>query len=129
MRTERRGAILVVDDQPNSVSVTTQILKTLGYNDVDCAYSVDEARKHILNKRYDRVFCDWHMPAQNGLELLRSLTNEDQRIRPKFFFLSIDKNWGRMTDARTNGADGYIVKCNRPLALREKIAKAINEAA
>lgn len=129
MKPERKGSMLVVDDQPNSIAVTTQILKTLGYNDIDCANSVEQARKQILTKRYDGVFCDWHMPEQNGIELLRALGNEDQRIRPRFFFLSIDKNWGRLADARTNGADGYIIKCNRPMLLREKIAKAIQDAA
>ncbi len=128
MNTMRKGSMLVVDDQPNSIAVATQVLRTLGYADIDRATSVEEAYNQIVNKRYAAVFCDWHMPMANGLQLLQELEQRFPRERPKFYFLTIDKNWGRMADARTNGADGFIVKCTRPILLKEKIAKALEAA-
>lgn len=128
MLARRKGSMLVVDDQVNSITVATQVLRTLGYSDIDKASSVEEAYNQIISKRYAAVFCDWHMPMANGLQLLQELELRFPRDRPKFYFLTIDKNWGRMADARTNGADGFIVKCNRPILLKEKIAKALEAA-
>jgi len=67
--------ILVVDDDPLQVSLTTCVLNDLGFKNIDSAANGKIALDKILHTKAvpDLVICDLKMPGMNGLELMANL--------------------------------------------------------
>jgi two-component system sensor histidine kinase/response regulator len=62
--------ILAVDDDPNVLSLLTEILRTAGY-EVDAARDGLEGHALIQKRKYDLIVLDSRMPNIPGTELLR----------------------------------------------------------
>src|SRR5262249_16913475 len=74
-----RGSILLVDDEPNSLSAHKRLLER-NYQ-VTAASSAREALSYIDEKAYYDVFlCDLAMPIMSGMEFSREL----ERTRPDY---------------------------------------------
>jgi class 3 adenylate cyclase len=69
---ERRGRILVVDDQRANVEMLAELLRSRGY-DVFAAYSGEEALGRIAEQAPDVVISDIRMPGMDGYELTQRL--------------------------------------------------------
>ena len=64
-----KKSILVVDDEPNSLFVTSQILKDQSYQ-VITAENGNVALKKIRSENINAVITDERMPGMSGMELL-----------------------------------------------------------
>jgi DNA-binding NtrC family response regulator len=67
--------VLVVDDEPGFLKITSRILTNQGC-EVIAAGSAEEAVEHLETKFFDVVLSDVRMPGMNGIELLRKLADE-----------------------------------------------------
>src|SRR5579862_8370589 len=65
--------ILVVDDNRTMVRITTELLRQVGYVNVDGAADGSQALAMAAKKTYDLVISDWNMAEVKGLDLLRAL--------------------------------------------------------
>ena len=70
--------ILVVDDEPNVLSVTQSVLQGELLCDVLTASSAGEALEAAQEKEIAVLVCDYKMPVMNGLELM----NRVLRLNP-----------------------------------------------
>lgn len=120
------ASILVVDDQHVATAVTQSILVRLGFTNTDISHSAADAIERIRNKRYDLVFCDWHMAPTDGPELFRQIKMAAGHKRPKFYFLTGDSHWGRMATARELGVDGILLKPQRPVELIHRLSQTLS---
>ena len=125
MAVPQTASILLVDDQPISMAVTEVALLRLGFRKIDKATSGEAAFESIRSNRYDVIFSDWHMSPMNGPALLRSVISAAGVRRPKFFFLTGDAGWASMVTARELGADGHLLKPQRPQDLVKKLSDAL----
>ncbi len=66
------GRILIVDDEPDLIKVTTFRLKKMGY-DVVAGVTGQEALDLILSERPDVVLLDLRLPVIDGLEVCKRL--------------------------------------------------------
>jgi PAS domain S-box-containing protein len=73
--TPRRGRVLVVDDDPTSRKVATELLEKSGCQ-CDTVSSGQAALEALDRKRYDVVFMDCHMPEVDGYETTRRIRAE-----------------------------------------------------
>src|SRR5215470_8280414 len=64
--------VLLVDDEPDFVSATRELLTMHGHN-VDTAERLDDARRILGNDTPDVLLLDLMLPDGNGLELLEEL--------------------------------------------------------
>lgn len=74
-----KKCILVVDDEPNSLFVTSQILKDQSYQ-VITAENGNIALKKIRSENINAVITDERMPGMSGMEVLRETKKIDARI-------------------------------------------------
>jgi DNA-binding NtrC family response regulator len=66
----RKGHILVVDDEPNVLITYRLILQQRGY-EVSAAVSSEEARKTLLDQEIDLLLCDLSLEKQeNGFDVI-----------------------------------------------------------
>ena len=113
--------ILVVDDNRTMVRITTELLRQVGYLNVDGAADGSQALAMAAKKTYDLVISDWNMAEVSGLDLLRALKPAAGDQRPRFIMATAESKTDRIVQARVAGADAYIVKPFTAQTLRVKI--------
>ena len=64
---------LVVDDFSTMRRIVRNLLKELGYSNVDEAEDGMMALSKLNSEKYDFVVSDWNMPNMDGLELLKQI--------------------------------------------------------
>ena len=118
--------ILHVDDDICFLEVSRQILETEGKFEIDNVTSVDEAFQKLGAKAYDAVISDYEMPLKNGLDFLKELRDQNNRIS---FILFTGKGREEVAVKALNlGADSYINKNGSPETVYFELADAINKA-
>jgi CheY-like chemotaxis protein len=109
MSVKRKKHILVIDDEPTWLNITSHILRSRGY-DVLTAGSGAEALRALTTFRPDLIFSDVRMPDMNGFDLVDNLKrNPATSSTPVIFFSAIDDYDARKV-ARTLGAVDYLIK-------------------
>jgi CheY-like chemotaxis protein len=101
--------ILVIDDEPAWLKITSHILKNHGY-EVRTAGSGAEALKALDTYKPDLILSDVRMPDMNGFDLMDRLRHSPAMFStPVIFFSAIDDYDARKV-ARNLGAVDYLVK-------------------
>src|SRR5215211_5470071 len=78
--------ILVVDDYQTMVRIIRNLLKQLGFEDVDDASDGTTALAKLKQKQYGLVISDWNMEPMTGYELLRHV-RADENLRTTPFIM------------------------------------------
>ena len=81
--------VLVVDDEPEIVSLLRDILERAGHR-VDQAEHGLEALVRVEDATYDAIFCDLRMPGLDGPGLRRRLLAEHPVYRERMIFVTGD---------------------------------------
>ena len=71
--TNKNLKILVVDDFPTMRRIIRNLLKDLGYENVDEAEDGAIGLEKLRNGSFDFVVSDWNMPNLDGLEMLKQI--------------------------------------------------------
>jgi CheY-like chemotaxis protein len=109
MPVKTKKHILVIDDEPAWLKITSHILENHGY-DVLTAGSGAEALRALTTFKPDLIFSDVRMPDMNGFDLIDNLKrNPATSSTPVIFFSAIDDYDARKV-ARTLGAVDYLIK-------------------
>ncbi len=74
-----KAKILVVDDSPETIELITRNLESEGYQ-IYSANNVQSALKLLGSLQVDLVITDLRMPGENGLELVRHITENHKTI-------------------------------------------------
>ncbi|MDA8053112.1 MAG: chemotaxis response regulator CheY [Deltaproteobacteria bacterium] len=115
--------ILVVDDFSTMRRIIKNILKQIGFANVDEAENGQVALSKIADGNYDFVISDWNMPEINGIELLKSVrANETTKDLP-FLMVTAEAKKENVVEAVKAGVNNYIVKPFTAETLQEKISK------
>lgn len=117
--------ILVVDDFSTMRRIVKNLLKDLGFANMDEAEDGKVALGMIERGGYDFVVSDWNMPNMSGIELLKAVrahTNPDIKNVP-FLMITAEAKKENIVEAAQNGASGYIVKPFTAQTLDEKMKK------
>jgi two-component system chemotaxis response regulator CheY len=114
--------ILVVDDYASMVRILRQLLKQVGFDNVDEAYSGPEALNKMRDKRYSLVISDWNMEPMTGLELLGEMRGDETLKDIPFIMVTAESKSERVYEAKQAGVDNYIVKPFNAATLKMKIA-------
>lgn len=98
--------ILVIDDTQIIRDLLVEVLRADGY-EVDTACDGVEAVEMVGRADYDLVFCDVHMPRQNGLETARRIMELSSAVK----LIMTDSYPDKLAkQAKREGAFGYICK-------------------
>jgi twitching motility two-component system response regulator PilH len=112
--------ILVVDDSPTMLTVTTKILESGGHQ-VILAASGEEGIEKASSEQPALIFMDVVMPGISGFEATRTITtNPDTKDIPVVILTTKDQETD-MVWAKRQGAIDFIVKPPDEAALLQKI--------
>jgi two-component system, chemotaxis family, chemotaxis protein CheY len=115
------AAVLVVDDEAIALTVVTQLLKRIGFEDIDAAPNGLVARGLMEEKKYGLVISDWNMPGMNGLDLLRVVRADERFKKMPFVMTSIDGSLERVKIARLSGVSAFLLKPFDEKTVRTKL--------
>lgn len=120
---EKQKTILAVDDEPNMRRLLEISLRQAGYKPVVAADG-KEALSLIKNQTIDLVVSDLHMPSMNGLELLRSMRQDNETL--PFIMVTAQGEVKTAVEAMKLGASDYILRPFDLETLEIAIAKALS---
>ncbi|GAB2951615.1 MULTISPECIES: chemotaxis response regulator CheY [Aquaspirillum] len=120
---------LVVDDFSTMRRIIRNLLKELGFTNVDEAEDGTAALHKLKTQAYEFVISDWNMPNMTGIELLRAVRADPQIKHLPFLMITAEAKRENIIEAATAGANGYIVKPFTAAVLEEKLAKIFQNLA
>ena len=113
--------VLVVDDYKTMVRIIRNLLKQLGFNDVDEASDGREALAKMRQRRYGLVISDWNMEPMTGYELLRHVRADENLRTTPFIMVTAESKTENVIAAKKAGVNNYIVKPFNAQTLKGKI--------
>lgn len=123
MTIDRNINILVVDDFSTMRRIVKNLLKELGFSNMDEADDGATAWPMIESGKYDFIVSDWNMPTMTGIELLRKVRGTPSMKDMPFMLITAEQKRSQILEAAEAGVDGYIVKPFTAHTLQEKINK------
>ena len=113
--------ILVVDDYQTMVRIMRNLLKQIGYENVDDAANGEEALAKVRSKSYALIISDWNMEPMTGLELLQNVRADPMSAQTPFIMVTAESKTDNVLAARKAGVSSYIVKPFNAQMLKAKI--------
>jgi two-component system chemotaxis response regulator CheY len=113
--------ILVVDDYQTMVRIIRNLLKQIGFENVDEAGNGAEALRKLAAKPYALVISDWNMQPMTGFELLQAMRADPAHAATPFIMVTAESKTDNVVAARKAGVSGYIVKPFNAATLKAKI--------
>ncbi|MDB5757437.1 MAG: chemotaxis protein CheY [Burkholderia sp.] len=114
---------LVVDDFSTMRRIVRNLLKELGYSNVDEAEDGAMALSKLKNETFDFVISDWNMPVMNGLDMLKSIRADASLAKLPVLMVTAEAKKENIIAAAQAGANGYVVKPFTAATLDEKLGK------
>ncbi len=116
---------LVVDDFPTMRRIVRNLLKELGFANVDEAEDGAAGLAKVKEGRFDFVISDWNMPNMDGLQMLQGIRADPNPGINKLPVLMVtaEAKKENIIAAAQAGANGYVVKPFTAATLDEKLGK------
>ncbi len=113
--------ILVVDDYNTMIRIIRNLLRQLGFEDVDDASDGSSALTKLRNKHYGLIISDWNMEPMTGYELLKQVRSDPHLTRMPFIMVTAESKTENVIAAKQAGVNNYIVKPFNADTLKTKI--------
>jgi two-component system chemotaxis response regulator CheY len=120
---------LVVDDFSTMRRIVRNLLKELGYTNVDEAEDGAMALNKLRSEAYDFVVSDWNMPVMDGLTMLQEIRKDPALSKLPVLMVTAEAKKENIVAAAQAGANGYVVKPFTAATLDEKLAKIFEKMA
>jgi two-component system chemotaxis response regulator CheY len=119
--------ILVVDDYNTMIRIIRNLLKQIGFNDVDEAVDGTAALGKMREKRYSLIISDWNMEPMTGYELLKEVRQDPGLAKTPFIMVTAESKTDHVNAAKKAGVNNYIVKPFNAQTLMSKIEAVFAE--
>ncbi len=114
---------LVVDDFATMRRIIRNLLKELGFTNVDEAEDGVIALNKLKTEKFDFIVSDWNMPNMTGIDLLRSIRSDADLKHLPVLMVTAEAKKENIIAAAQAGASGYVVKPFTAATLDEKLNK------
>ncbi len=115
---------LAADDSAAMREILVATLSEAGY-DVTIASDGQDALRHALERSFDLVLTDRHMPGMDGLTLIRSLREMAAYDAVPILVLTTECGDAFNVAARDAGAIGWLLKPLDPRTLTEVVGELV----
>jgi two-component system chemotaxis response regulator CheY len=119
--------VLVVDDYNTMIRIIRNLLKQLGFEDVDDATDGSAALTKLREKKYGLVISDWNMEPMTGYELLKEVRSDPGLNKTPFIMVTAESKTENVIAAKKAGVNNYIVKPFNAQTLKTKIEAVFAE--
>ncbi|MEQ8604427.1 MAG: response regulator [Marivibrio sp.] len=127
MAVDMNMPVLIVDDYKTMLRIIRNLLKQLGFNNVDEASDGSEALQKIRAKEYGLVISDWNMEPMTGIQLLREVRADEKTQNLPFIMITAESKTENVIAAKEAGVSNYIVKPFNAQTLKQKLTSVIGQ--
>ena len=113
--------ILVVDDYNTMVRIIRNLLKQIGFQDIDDASDGVSALRRLRERPYGLVISDWNMEPMTGYDLLKDMRADPQLATVPFIMITAESKTENVIAAKKAGVNNYIIKPFNAQTLKSKI--------
>ena len=113
--------VLVVDDYNTMIRILRNLLRQLGFQDIDDAADGTAALAKMRQKQYGLVISDWNMEPMTGYDLLKEVRGDPGLARTPFIMVTAESKTENVIAAKKAGVNNYIVKPFNAQTLQNKI--------
>ena len=126
----QRSRILVVEDNETGQKITTRLLNSLGYEEVDVVSSGQQALDAVASHSYAIVLMDYQLPEMDGVTATAYIRSYDRQQGTHTPIIALTARVGERTRTQFLGVgmDGYLAKPITRDELRAAIEPWIQEA-
>jgi two-component system chemotaxis response regulator CheY len=121
MAVNKNMNVLIVDDYKTMLRIIRNLLKQLGFDNVDEASDGTEAWSKIAAKDYGLIISDWNMEPMSGYDLLLKVRNEPRTRATPFVLVTAESKTENVIAAKKAGVNNYIVKPFNADTLKSKL--------
>ena len=121
---EEKKAILVVDDDPDSLRITNLTLVKAGYR-VLSHMSAEEAKTALKTERPDLMILDVMLPGMSGYDLCREIRKDKQFAFTPVIYVTTKGQIDDKVAGLKTGADDYLTKPFEPEELVARVGAHI----
>src|SRR6201997_1836304 len=114
-------SVLVVDDYATMIRIIRNLLKQLGFENIDDASDGSAALNKMRGKKYGLVISDWNMEPMTGYDLLREVRADPNLATTPFIMITAESKTENVIAAKKAGVNNYIVKPFNAATLKTKI--------
>ncbi len=126
---DKNMRILVVDDFPTMRRIVRNLLKELGYSNVDEAEDGAAGLARLRSGGFEFVISDWNMPNLDGLSMLKEIRADATLSHLPVLMVTAESKKENIIAAAQAGASGYVVKPFTAATLDEKLGKILEKMA
>jgi two-component system, chemotaxis family, chemotaxis protein CheY len=126
---DKNMRILVVDDFPTMRRIVRNLLKELGFSNVDEAEDGAAGLAKLKAGGFEFVVSDWNMPNMDGLTMLKEIRADASISNLPVLMVTAEAKKENIIAAAQAGANGYVVKPFTAATLDEKLSKILEKMA
>lgn len=115
--------ILVVDDFSTMRRIVKNLLKDLGFTNMEEADDGNTAFPLLKSGGFDFLVTDWNMPGMTGIDLLKKVRADEELADIPVLMVTAESKREQIVEAAQAGVNGYVVKPFTAITLKEKIDK------
>src|ERR1700712_5682291 len=121
MRSDPATSALVVNDYRTMIRIIRNLLKQIGFEDIDDASDGSAALDKMRGRKYGLVISDWNMEPMTGYDLLREVRSDPALSMTPFIMVTAESKTENVIAAKKAGVNNYIVKPFNAATLKTKI--------
>lgn len=111
MSVDKNMNILIVDDYNTMLRIIKNLLKQLGFSNIDEATDGTAALELVKAKQYGLIISDWNMEPMTGYELLKQIRGSEASYKDTpFIMVTAESKTENVIAAKQAGVNNYIVK-------------------
>ena len=119
--------VLVVDDYSTMIRIIRNLLKQIGFDNIDDASDGSMALNKMRAKKYGLVISDWNMEPMTGYELLKEVRADPSLSKTPFIMVTAESKTENVIAAKQAGVNNYIVKPFNAQTLKTKIEAVFSD--
>lgn len=127
MAVDKSMNVLIVDDYKTMLRIINNLLKQLGFPNVDEATDGAMALDMFKLKNYGLVISDWNMEPMSGIDLLKQVRALPTNGNVPFIMVTAESKTENVIAAKQAGVSNYIVKPFNAETLKGKMVTVLGD--
>lgn len=127
MAVDKNMNVLIVDDYKTMLRIIRNLLRQLGFENVEEATDGTMAFEKMKDGNFGLVISDWNMEPMTGIELLRKVRAHEKFKHTPFIMVTAESKSENVIAAKEAGVSNYIVKPFNADTLKSKMVSVLGE--
>jgi two-component system chemotaxis response regulator CheY len=127
MAVDKNMHVLIVDDYKTMLRIIRNLLRQIGFVNIDEATDGSMALQMLRGGNYGLVISDWNMEPMTGLQLLREVRSDAKLKNTPFIMVTAESKSENVIAAKEAGVSNYIVKPFNAETLQAKMVSVLGE--